>query len=458
MLFRTGNAMKNKTIEPGGRGQPPGQAGFSWVAVVAAAVLALWFAPARAAEPSLSDDSEACQKCHNKPDLQMKTQDGKTWPLHVSTEAFLKSRHADGDCTDCHEDIDDDSHATDKPPVESRRAFALELNEACKSCHKKHVTQYADSVHAALLREGSEQAPLCSDCHDVHTQQSVKIVRPVAETPCLKCHQEIGKAYVNDIHGRTRIADGERAPLCADCHQAHAIRAASADAGLKDACLRCHEDAAARHKEWLPNAERHFSAISCPVCHAPTAERRVNLRLYDRKAGQQLAEKTGVPRFQKLVHAADQEGQGLNERALWSLLQQFGSEGSPGDVVLRGRLEVRSGEQAHQLADKAGSIRDCDTCHRADAQAFQSVVLTIAGPDGRPLRAGVDSKVLNSLVAIESVRGFYAIGATRIKLLDWLLALVVAGSIGGVLTHMTIKWATRRIRAKVAAENQAASK
>ena len=37
-------------------------------------------------------------------------------------------------------------------------------------------------------------------------------------------------------------------------------------------------------------------------------------------------------------------------------------------------------------------------------------------------------------------------------------ALVVAGSIGGVLTHMTIKWATRRIRAKVAAEHQAASK
>jgi hypothetical protein len=457
VLLETGNAMNNNTFEPGRRGRTARAAGLSWLAVVAAA-FTLWVAPAQAAEPSLSDDSEACQKCHDKPDLQMRTQDGKTWSLHVSTEAFLKSRHGDGDCTDCHEDIDDGQHATDKPPVQSRRAFALELNEACKGCHKKHVTQFADSVHAALLREGSDEAPLCSDCHDVHTQQSVKIVRPVAETPCLKCHQAIGKAYVNDIHGRTRIADGERAPLCADCHQAHAIHAASAGDGLKDACIRCHEDAADQHKVWLPNAERHFSAISCPVCHAPAAERRVNLRLYDRKGGQQLAEKTGVPRFEKLVQVADQGGEGLNERALWSLLQEFGGEGTPGNVVLRGRLEVRSGEQAHQLAEKSRAIRDCDTCHRAGAQAFQSVVLSIAGTDGRPLRAGVDSKVLNSLVAIESVRGFYAIGATRIKLLDWLLVLVVAGSIGGVLTHMTIKWATRRIRAKVAAEQRAESK
>ncbi|MBI5254869.1 MAG: hypothetical protein HY855_00105 [Burkholderiales bacterium] len=422
--------------------------------LVAAIALGLaWAAPpASAAEPSLGDESQACQKCHDKPDITMKTQDGKTWPLTVSTDAYLKSRHGTTDCADCHEDIGDDKHATEKPAVKSRRDYALKLNDGCISCHKKHVTQFQDSVHAAMLKEGSDKAPLCSDCHAVHTLLNVKFHKPVAETPCLKCHEDIGKAYVKDVHGLERVAKGKPAPICADCHQAHAIKAASFGTALKDNCLACHKEAVAQHKDWLPNTGRHFEAIACVVCHAPNAERRVNLRLFSQKGQKQLIEQAGVPRFEQLVKAADQQDQGLDERALWSLLQEFNRGSGLGDVVLRGRLEVASGVQAHQLAEKSKAISDCDTCHRRDAQAFQSVVVSIAGPDGRTLRHGVDKDVLRSAVATASVRGFYAIGANRIQLLDWLLVAAVLGSIGGVLAHMTVKWATRRIRAKVAAE------
>lgn len=425
------------------------------ISLLAALLLALGSTTIHAAgTASLSEESQACQTCHDKPELAMQTQDGKPWSLHVSTPAYLASRHGSTDCADCHDDIDGDKHAKAKPPVKSRRDYALALNEGCKTCHKKYVAQFKDSVHAALLKDGSDKAPVCSDCHDVHTQLSVKLAKPVAETPCLKCHEEIGQAYSHDVHGLLRIAKGQPAPICADCHQAHAIQAAAAGE-LKDACLACHKNAVAKHQDWLPNTGRHFDAISCPVCHAPTAERRVNLRMYDRKGRHLLAEKSGVPRFEQLATAADLQGTGLNERALWSLLQEFNRDDAPGNVVLRGRLEVRQGVQAHALAEKAKAIRDCDTCHREGAQAFQSVVLTIAGPDGRPLRHGVDNKVLNSLAAVDSVRGFYAIGANRIKMLDVLLVLVVLGSVGGVLAHMTIKWATRRIRAKLAAERDA---
>jgi hypothetical protein len=415
-------------------------------AVVLALALA---APARAAvakPPSLSEDSQACQTCHNKPDLAMRTGDGQSLSLHVPTAAYLASRHSDNDCTDCHDDIDDDAHATEKPPVPSRRDYALKLNEGCKSCHKKHVAQYQDSVHAARVKEGSREAPLCSDCHQVHALQSVKIVKPVAETPCLKCHEAIGKAYVADVHGLKRVAEGQPAPLCNDCHQTHAIRSPSLGAGLKDACLACHEDALDQHRAWLPNAGRHFEAISCPVCHAPNAERRVSLRLFDRRGERQIVETLGVPHFESRVKAAGNGDERLDERALLNLLESYGSHEGRSDVALRGRLEVRSGVEAHQLAPRSEAIRDCDVCHRQGAAAFQSVVLTIAGPDGRPMRHGVDARVLNSLTAIDSVRGFYAIGATRIKLLDWLLLLVVLGSVGGVLGHMTLKWATRRMR------------
>lgn len=282
----------------------------------------------------------------------------------------------------------------------------------------------------------------------------MKILAPLSATPCAKCHENIFKAYSQDVHGQERSLNGKVAPICADCHQAHAVKAASLGDGIKDACLSCHDNAVDAHKDWLPNAERHFAAISCPACHAPTAQRRVNLRLYDDVAKHQISEKTGVPRFEKRARAADAKNVGLDERALWSLLKEFNQDG--GETSLRGRLEVRSGMEAHQLSEKSKAIKDCNTCHQAGAEPFQSVTLTIAGPDGRPLRHGIQKEVLNSLVSMESMGGFYAIGGTRIKLLDNLLVLVLLAGVSGPLAHMAIKWLFRSAREKREAEKASA--
>ena len=104
------------------------------------------------------------------------------------------------------------------------------------------------------------------------------------------------------------------------------------------------------------------------------------------------------------------------------------------------------------MAEKSRALKDCDTCHRAGAEPFQSVVLSIASADGRPLRHDVRSDVLSSLTALESVRGFYAIGSTRIVLLDWLLALALAGSIAGCLAHMGVRRLFKAMRERLAAE------
>jgi hypothetical protein len=428
--------------------------------VAVSAILALTLAAPRAHadEGKLSKDTAACLKCHDKPDIEKKLGDGKTLFLTISTKAYLASTHKEQDCTDCHSSLDDKTHGKVATPLANRRELTKAMQDACRDCHKKKYPQWEDSIHAALVKEGNDKAPLCADCHNPHTQQPVKVAAPIETTPCAACHGEIFKAYAADVHGLERVAKGKAAPICADCHQAHDVKAASLGDGPKDACLRCHKDAIGQHKDWLPNAALHFEAISCPVCHAPNAQRRVNLRLYDATGKTQLREKSGVPQFMQRARAGDAASLGLDERALFGLLAQFSRDSTqPGNVMLRGRLEVSSGVQAHQLSDKSKAIRNCDTCHSKGAEAFQSVVISIAGPDGRPLRHGVRTDVLNSLTSMQSVRGFYAIGSTRIKLLDWLLVLAAGGSIAAVLGHMTVRRAFKGVRERRAAAEAAAA-
>jgi hypothetical protein len=179
--------------------------------------------------------------------------------------------------------------------------------------------------------------------------------------------------------------------------------------------------------------------------------------MYDAAGKVQRAEKTGVPQFEQLTHAADVGEVGLNERALWSLLKEFNTEKLGEKTILRGRLEVASGVQAHQISEKERAIKDCAFCHQAGATPFQSVTVTIAGPDGRPLRHGVDKEVLSSLTSMKSVRGFYAIGSTRIKWLDYLLVLVVLGALSVPLGHMAAKRLFKRVREQLEAQRLAAA-
>ncbi|MCF8168171.1 MAG: hypothetical protein K9J77_06120 [Rhodoferax sp.] len=410
-----------------------------------------------AADVELGDAEKDCLACHDKEGVKKVLQNGEVLSMRISTKAYLESMHNETACEDCHADLDAKTHGKVKSDIKSKRDFTLAQGNACRDCHKKKYVQYDDSVHAAMVKEGNEKAPLCSDCHNPHTVRSFKEVQPIEATPCVKCHEAIFKAYSKDVHGLERIAKGKSAPLCADCHQAHDVKAASMGDGVKDTCLSCHKEAVAQHQDWLPNTGLHFASISCPACHVPTAQRRVNLRLFDAGKNVQLSEKTGVPKFESLTDAADGAGMGLDERALWSLLKEFNQEGAPGKTVLRGRLEVKSGVEAHQLSEKEKAIKDCNACHQAGAAPFQSVTLTIAGPDGRPLRHGVQKEVLSSLTSMNSVRGFYAIGSTRIKLLDILLVMVLAGAVCVPIGHMTIKRLFKGVRERLEAERLAAA-
>ena len=69
--------------------------------------------------------------------------------------------------------------------------------------------------------------------------------------------------------------------------------------------------------------------------------------------------------------------------------------------------------------------------------------MSVAGPTGIPISYGANKEVLNSAFSIDSIGGFYAIGATRITVLDALFVLALLAGIGGPLGHLTMRWAFR---------------
>jgi hypothetical protein len=406
-------------------------------------VLAVTSLTARAADSALSQLDQQCLSCHSAKGLEMKLANGETLSMHVEGAEFAKSVHNKIGCAVCHASTSFENHPPVKTKIASIREYSLAQTKACESCHAPMFKLYEGSIHAALLREGNSYAPVCTDCHSPHAVMAKAAYEASTGAPCSKCHDPIFKAYAGSVHGLAALA-------CSNCHRAHDVSPATTGNQLKSACLGCHQDAQASHQKWLPNAKRHFEAVSCAACHSPAAKRKVDLRLYDNVAQQRVAEKEGVPQFESRARRlADAKGGGLDAMALHSLLREFNREGIDNKTTLRGRLEVSTGVEAHQLTRSTQAIRDCAKCHQQGAEPFQSVTVSIVGPDGRPLRYGAQPEVLNSIISVDSLGGFYAIGGTRIKLLDWLLALAVLGGIGVPLGHLTVNWLVRRYAKRI---------
>jgi hypothetical protein len=372
----------NRTKAPG-RTRIPAAALGLFLALFAALSPA---AAAGSAVDSLPEADQQCLGCHATEGMKKDLQDGGTLSLHVPGEAYAKSVHKANGCGSCHSEVDIKSHPPSKRDIKSLRQYSIERAEACRQCHEDAFKYHEGSVHAARLRQGSPLAPVCTGCHGSHS------VTPKA-------------AY--------------------------------------ETCVGCHAAALDAHQKWLPNAGLHHEVVSCAACHAPAVLRMIDLRLYDPVAKQWVAEKEGEAQFEKLARSIDADGKGLDPEELRKLLAAINRDAMP-RKTLRGRVELRTGVEAHQLSGKADAIKACDNCHRIGAEPFRNVMISITGPDGRPVRYRARTEVLTAALAVESLPEFYAIGGTRSRLLDALFVLVLLGGAGLPLGHMTVRWLARK--------------
>lgn len=389
-----------------------------------------------------------CVKCHSR-GLKKKLEDGETMSLKIEVEEFGTSVHSVIGCTGCHRDVAKSKHPS-RQPIASKRAYSLKHNQTCSQCHEAKYTAYEGSIHASLVEAGSEEAPLCSDCHSSHTIQSRTDFEPVDGEPCSTCHTDIYEAYSESVHGVARnegnqIRGGHvQSPTCSDCHKSHEITPLAANGYLVSTCLNCHEVANLAHEQWLPNAPMHLQSVGCAACHSPEAGLRVDLQLYDRLAEAPVGPGEEYSAFQEQLAEIDPEGDGMGPLDLWKLVRMTKQDGQDTDVILRGRLEVATGMDAHRLADSSQAVRSCDSCHESASEAFEYVTLSITKPDGRRQRFEADSKVLSSVFSVDSISGFYAPGGTRIKLLDYLLVLAILGGLAVPVVHISLGKFLRR--------------
>ncbi len=210
-------------------------------ALLLIAVLA--FAGGVEASPGPSDDAEVCFGCHGDRNLTMKLPSGEIVSLFVNKSTFARSVHGDKlACTECHATSAQVPHPA--KPFRSARELTIAYFEQCKRCHFDNYTKTLDSVHYQRVAKGDARAPVCSDCHTAHAIARPDVPRSRISQTCARCHRDIFTAYAGSVHGKALLEEENRdVPVCTDCHRSHDIgdpRTSTFRLATPTLCGTCH--------------------------------------------------------------------------------------------------------------------------------------------------------------------------------------------------------------------------
>lgn len=289
----------------------------------------------------------------------------------------------------------------------------------------------------------------CVDCHADITELNFDNEVPhgvsLASVNCDGCHEEEGKAYIDSVHKK---AGGKGITIpCYACHDYHNVVHLDAESVLDREnrfCLKCHNPN--KFHDWLPQKETHFDFVECTVCHAPEVPRHVNLRFFDLVTNKFLtgdeilqALNTDYAGFMPLVDENKDNVISVTEfENMILLLRQKNVRGT-----FHGELVVEMTPIVHHV-NRGQASRECSLCHLPTSPFFRDVQFSLPREDGTIEANKLEREVLQTYY----VNHFYALGGTRVRLLDKIgIAMVVAG-VSVALGHLSVRIATRSQRRK----------
>ena len=162
-------------------------------------------------------------------------------------------------CTDCHGSHEILAASDSKSPI-----FKFNIPATCAKCHNNVAEQFGQSIHGQAISHGNWQAPVCTDCHGIHSikthldpNSSVSAAN-LSQVTCARCHegvrlsQEFGvegrrsTTYLASYHGLASKLGSQVVANCASCHGVHNILPSSDPhstinrANLVTTCGQCH--------------------------------------------------------------------------------------------------------------------------------------------------------------------------------------------------------------------------
>ncbi len=295
----------------------------------------------------------------------------------------------------------------------------------------------------------------CVDCHsdisELNYDNEVPHAVSLEAVNCSGCHEEEGKAYLNSVHRKAK-GKGVNIP-CYACHEYHYtqhLEGASVTERENAFCLKCH--CAEKFHDWLPQKEMHFSFVECTVCHAPDAPRHIHLRFFDYSRNRFLEAKdifealgADYDTFQGML---DKDANGiLDPKEFENLVLMLRQKNILG--TFHGELVSELQPVIHHV-NRGEAKRDCETCHLPTSPFFDSVTFPLLRPDNTMDHITVAREVLESYY----VSHFYALGGTRVRLLDKIGIAMVVGGLGIVFAHLTARIVTIPLRRRKKEEQQ----
>jgi cytochrome b subunit of formate dehydrogenase len=164
-----------------------------------------------------------CVNCHGSPHYLLPGSDPKSRVSHANIPAT---------CGSCH-----------------GQKFVM----AASGHSSQPFLSYQESVHGKAVAAGSDKAAVCTDCHGSHeilsaSDSKSSIFKFNVPATCAKCHEKIDQEFTQSIHGQAIAHGNWQAPVCTDCHGIHSIKAhldpnsaVSAVNLARVTCARCHE-------------------------------------------------------------------------------------------------------------------------------------------------------------------------------------------------------------------------
>ncbi len=208
---------------------------------------------------------KTCGTCHGNEGMAKKHGLPSVYPLYVdSIHGFALSKEGllvAANCQSCHGSHHILSHTNPESPT-----YKANIPKTCGSCHAKINDDYMGGAHGKAVAGGNLKAPVCTDCHTAHAiLQPTEAAFRMQSTPiCGSCHTDKLSTYRDTFHSQLGSLGGYvETARCWDCHGAHEILPASDPrspinkANLVKTCGRCHAGANASFVQYQPHANAH---------------------------------------------------------------------------------------------------------------------------------------------------------------------------------------------------------